>query len=576
MLVFGLGLSSCGTGTTGISGAETQASLPISEEAGFTISSPNAQGLVTIVGSDAVPDGATIIADVNASTGLNLSPLRFLADLMIPNAAASDCSSALEGLSECPDVNGEGKCYFIADAEGDASFQVPADVGDTVTISYLDPSTCVETDVFEGAEINDDTPSLGMYALDATFDDENGRIYAIGIRATDDTNVPFTYVSSVVDATTREVIAEEEASQNDLLVGTPEHIFFFSSQGGRDFFFIDGSNGILMADATDATAGLPSFVEFTVVNSSESTDPDGNLDYLDAQDFDAATETACRTDLPEGTESYTRIFYTDGVNLFIQELADIIDDVAPRMVSLSVTASVAMDIADVSYFHIGTSEDEFSEIILGLQDVDAGTLLYYYFRANRSTFVSTLCGGSFEFNLDEAVSLEDTLPDDDGARYKRFTVDQDGITTNYLGIFNPSLQEFKFVNRDSTADCCDHLAYDVETATMTRTTATAIPEEFTLDLQSSIKAFVPIENPLTGTSEVFLLADGFGGSDFFLDSLEDSVFEPEDPMLALYPLDVFYNELTNELIAVDLGLLDSGEAASIVRFYPVNDPTASE
>jgi hypothetical protein len=575
MLVFGLGLSSCGTGTTGVNGAETQASLPISEEAGFTISSPNAQGLVTIVGSDAVPDGATIIADVNASTSLNLSPLRFLADLMIPTAAASDCSSALEGLSECPDVNGEGKCYFVADAEGDASFQVPADVGDTIAISYLDPSTCVETDVFEGAEIDDDTPSLGMYALDTAFDDENGRVYAIGIRTSDDTTTPFTYVYSVVDATTREVAAEEEISLSDSLVGIPEHVFFFPSQGGRDFFFIDGSDGVLIADATDATAGLPSFVEFTGVNGSESTDPDGDLDYLDAQDFDTATEAACRTDLPEGTESYTRIFYTDGVNLFVQEFADIIDDVAPRMVSLSVTASVAMDIADVSYFHVGTSEDEFAEIILGLQDVDAGTLLYYYFRANRSTFVSTLCGGLFEFNLDEGVSL-DSLPDDDGARYKRFTADQDGITTHYLGIFNPTLQEFNFVNRDSAADCCDHLTYDVETATMTRTTATAIAEEFTLDLQSYIKAFVPIENPLTGTSEVFLLADGFGGSDFFLDSLEDSVFEPEDPMLALYPLDVFYNELTNELIAVDLGLLDSGEVASIVRFYPVNDPTASE
>lgn len=579
ILVFGLGLSSCGTGTTGGSGAETQASLPISEEAGFTISSPDAQGLVTIAGSEAVPAGATIIADVNAATGLNLAPLRFLADIMIPSAAASDCSSALEGLSECPDVNGDEKCYFTADTEGSASFQVPADVGDSITISYLDPTTCVETEVFEDAEVDNDTPSLGMFALDAAFDEDNGIVYAIGIRSSEDATVPFTYVYSAVDAATREVAAEEELSPSNSLVGIPENIFHYSSQNGRGFFFIDGSDSIVIADVTDSTSGLPSFDQFVGIDGSESADPDGDLDYLGAQDFDAASEPACRTDLPEGTESYTRVFYTDDTSLFVQEFADAIDAVTPFVVSFSVTSSdaSAMDVVDVSYFHAGASDEEFVDVVLGIQTVDADTSLYYYFRVNRSTLVSTLCGGFFQFNLDDAVSL-DTFPDDGNVHYELFEAETNGTLTDYLAIFNPSLQEFKLINRDDTSQCCDHLSYDIESATMTFTAADSAgtSDESTLSLQGSIKAFIPVENTQTGSSELFLLSDAFGGSDFYLDPIDASVFEPEEPMLALYPLDMFYNASANEIIAVDLGLLDSGEAASVVRFYPLDDPTASE
>lgn len=586
--------TACGAGgITGGSGAETQASLPISEDAGFTISSPNAQGLVTVIGAnDAVPAGATIIADVNAATSFNLAPLKKLANLLIPSASASDCASALEGLSECPDVNDEGKCYSVANAAGASSFQIPAGVGDRVTITYLDPDSCVETEVFEGAEIDDDTPQLSMFAIDSSFDRENGVLYAIGLRLTDeDDSQVLNYVFNTVNASTREV-TESVFEPDDSLIGFPSEVQYFGTQEGDGYVVLDGSDGIAIAKVPDTATGTVAATEYVILSSTS------NLDFLSSHDFVAAASGSACT-LSAINDAYTRVFYTDGPDIYFQEFMGDLEStedtletrdddgelvsIEPIRVTLSVhdpDSEITHSVASVAHFM--QAGDAFNLVLkIGTEEST-----FYFFRIPISDVSTSLCAGILSLSIDDDAQFLEHFPDSEDTSY--FSTDlahDNGDTRSYLGIFNPELQMIKLLDRDSPT-CCDstQMAYDEASSTMSVMQVSAVGEEdegdsFVFpDFSGAIKRAVPVANGATGTDELFFLADSFGGSKFFFDPLaqDTSAFATGNPFLTLLPLEVFYNPGTSELVTVDLGLSDSAGVSSFVRFFPVNDPVSGE
>lgn len=158
LLAFAGVLSACGSTESGIL---PQATIPLPKEdedghEGIVVSTPDSLGYVTISGtSDLVSQDMLLVTQVVETS----SDIKALVDdsAELDSDGAQEAEDALEEatagcgkeLPTCPELDSDGLCQHEAEDDGSFYFTVPAQVSDTVKLSYQNLSTCESGDVAE-------------------------------------------------------------------------------------------------------------------------------------------------------------------------------------------------------------------------------------------------------------------------------------------------------------------------------------------------------------------------------------------------------------------------------------------
>lgn len=603
--------TSCGVGGT-TNSAETQASLPISEtenSAGVSFSSPNSLGLVTVTGNDAVPSGATVVVDVNTATSFLRDGFRRVANFVIPSANAATCESALP---TCPDVDVDEKCQYTADTEGDFSLQIPADLGDSISVSYLDSTSCQEVDVVDESTVDSDTPVLGLIATGADFDNVNSILYVLGYDVQDD----FTMTTTITSISSLDnSLLSATPTDSEIATSSPEHLAIFSDDGENKYLAVDFDDGTAVGLLTDPATGSLDDISWIFIENNSSTLP---LSFLTAARFSTASDSVPCTAIPDQTaDTFTRLFFTDGQSLFYVEFAGLISNAdSAYFRDGSSTAATTFEAIQIPLlFQDGVSDPRSPNDVNYLNFKSDLTYLsanfgesssvqdYYFFRLPRLTQSDVCSGTGITLNDVDSLSLgshtfsdlDITLPQFDTISEQE-SIATGGETSNFFTAFFPDDQTIYYVETDAQGDCCyrREMAYDSATQILSANTYGAISEsldeatENTLTTLGAgqIKRAISVVPEASGQNGMFFVGDLYEGSAFF-DGRENSLnagLEPEDPLYALFPRAGFYDISNNQIIVLDLQVgsdsiefIESGTASSgtnistFVRFYQLND-----
>ena len=192
-------------GLVGCNGAALpQASIPApanscsSGTGCITVSSPNSSGLVTVAGAaGAVPDSAIVeITLASSSSWLELF------DSFCPSAYASSCSS---NLAVCSTDQTSGSCQLTANDDGSFFTQIPASLTDTISIIYIDPSTCRTSQVFESV-VSSAIVALALEGKAMTYSKSAGLGYIFAVTNSGDGRAVYTVDASFLGGITADLV----------------------------------------------------------------------------------------------------------------------------------------------------------------------------------------------------------------------------------------------------------------------------------------------------------------------------------------------------------------------------------
>lgn len=572
-------------GTTG-SGAETQASLPapVEEDSGVTISSPDG-AYVVVTGRDAVPDNATVIANVSDGDSAILNVLSAL----MPAANAQSCQITIP---TCPEISSDGECQFTADEEGNFTFQLPAELGDEITLSYLDSTSCQEVEFVEDIEVDSSTPVVDYIVQDAVLDPAGNYALMIGrqiaLTDTGSSNVSL----SVLDLNTREIATADFDQVSD-----PDSIDLISAANESTYVIISGALNIMAASVDDPAAlvdGSADFLNF-VYSNGEFVPLTGN--FLSAATFSQTDDGSCTT-FAGNSGNFTRLFFTDGPAIYFHEFGSDLTDattdslttyegetaIALRSWRVHVTGTNATyEIADIPFFAFG--EDGNVHLAAWLDD-GSDTEQLLYFKIDRETaFNSSICASYLDVNYDDGIVVQ--LSTDVLARDFDITLlsgqNDDGQLTEYLSVFSANDQEIKMVSPDTELGTIVY-SFDPENSLLNITESdfssgqpSTTMTSMTLDTLTEQIVEISYVYDANGEPQLFFLGEYFGGSAFINPDGGDSTIALDVMPSTLYPTDILYDSGNGQFVIFDIGLSSSyaEENASeniftFVKFYSLD------
>lgn len=572
--VLGIFLSNC-TGTS--NQALPQASLPIPSNdgsGGVEITAPNAAGFVVITAqADTVPANATIVVSVGSSTSflINWAKYRYaqVCDLLIPSAQAASCTL---DIPECPTLSSDGECQDTANDDGSFSLQVEADADDSITVSYINPTSCEEIIIIEDQEPNDNTIDLGINAVKFTVDHSLGIAYVFG-SDTDDNNTIAT-----VDIANRTLLGAQIISAG----GTPKNLQTFFDHNFSNYFVIETSSFISVGPVpTDGSIDESTLVEIL--------DPSGNAlsnaDYLTAISIDRSSSAATcpgtslfsEADLASGTGLYTRLYFTSTAlssqQIYFFDFVGSPDNVDPSFAStgsggmsqvrLSQVEILFPDMSDYSITsirHLGGNGDTDSIIfmLVGVLDNTSGSTSYYVVKTD-TVDAYDFCNGSISFPAEKRLGLG-SLSDDLIVEEMLHVFDaEDGDYSNFLTILDRDHQEIISVDIDDLI-LDGTLSFQPDAGTYSFEGSDGTTDEGSYGATGDVELFmtIPREN---NQAEIFTTSSDFSGSDFIVPEIDaESVLEPESSQLyTLFPAQVWHDSTNNQLIVLDRGLLGDSE-----------------
>lgn len=621
-------LTSCGGagsilgGTTGSgSGAETQASLPDTVD----ISSPDEQGLVTVTGTKAVTASTTVIITVqNSSTSLNFS-LDPVLDFIVPSAhAQSSCETVTSSIPNCPSLSSNNKCKATADENGSFQIKVPATTSQTISVNYLDSTSCEEVSVLESFRINNNSPTLNMLAETMALDTDYGLLY-IGGWPEESTDSPLVVydidTKSEVTAnnisfdliTDIEIITQFDSYKTLLLSGVSGLSSFSRTTDEDDLSAIEGvSFKTLVGTIVDdsgllATAGDLSNITFYQLIAHDHLQDYRSFDFQTTYNYDAATDTypncysglsVSESDTSETT--YTRAFFTSDSQLFFHEYVDTIENtdityfdstqktitLSSPIIYLTKNGTLSSDVLiEILYFSTAGNENYYHMIIKTISnETDSGYAYYYVKLPIDSTY---LCS-NLEIDLTNAIQFhptddefsittyESNNSDESATEHTLFVLDVNSTNSQMWGFNMSSSNEYMTITVDNTNKTYNYIDYDevgnVKKSGTIDIGVTASGKSRISDKLSHIKS---IRNPVTNDDELFFLSYNYGGSQFITDenNSESSYFELDSAIRAFYPIDLVYDPTTNQMIILDIGLSDYEEdfgLKSYLRFIELD------
>lgn len=584
--------SSCFGSTTGGSNAETQASLPapVEEDSGVTISSPTG-AYVIVTGQDAVPAGATVIASVSEGSSAILNVLSSL----MPAAIAQSCESTLP---TCPEISSDGECQFTADAEGNFTFQLPAALGDEITLSYIDSSSCQEIEFVEAVEIDDSTPTVDYLVQDTTVD-YAGR-YAVLV-GTD---------FSLSDGLISKLSVLNLDVHDDIQTTELDSTFFPTSV---DFFTgIDGSSGtkylVLNGDLMSAVGEfnqkedlLDGSLDYRTVLDSSGAIPTIDARFLSARLTDQITSPSC-SPIPSAADQFMRLFLSTGSNILYHEFGASLSDADPQylptndglpgIIFRSVEFSIynptvgPLEVESVPFFLIDDSDT--LNVVLLLSDSSTGSTggtmeYYYYFTFTQEEFNQSFCNGYLSKSIDDGflIASSDSFGPNDFDFAPGHGLSSNNVQVDFLAAFNKIEQESLLID---TEDFNNYVSISFDPSSSTFTTTHSSAE----DGQSSMSSVTTIVNTLTediiGMQTVtdtdryvnlFFVGQNFGGSGFLDIFGETGTIVPPIMPSVLYPIDVILDTNTSQVILFDIGLSSSytddsaayDDIVTFIKFY---------
>lgn len=200
-------------------------SIPAPATANITISSPDAQGLVTVTGAAVEARANFIIQATNTTASSAL--LEELINLLIS-----------EALAQVAVACGDHCVQTTAAADGSFSLQIEADRDDVLSIVLMDPDTNTESDPIEES-VPDNVPALRMVPRALAIDQANNQAFVVGVLAD-------TGMVTVVDLQNNTVASSFELSTND-----PQDIAFDSID--NELLIPDLSGNIVLIVSLDNT-----------------------------------------------------------------------------------------------------------------------------------------------------------------------------------------------------------------------------------------------------------------------------------------------------------------------------------
>lgn len=583
--------SGCLSSTTGGGNAETQASLPTpveEEDSGVTISSPSG-AYVIVTGRDAVPDSATVIASVSGGSSTILNILSSI----IPTAAAQSCQSTLP---TCPEISSDGECQFTADAEGSFTFQFPAELGDEITLSYIDSSSCQEIAFVEEIAVDNDTPFVDYLVEDVTFD--LAERYAILI-GTDHSllNSSLTETSniSVFDWDTR-VAQTAELSQTFF----PTSVDSFSGTDAAKYLVLSSDSESVVGQFNLSTDLMDGTIDYYTILDSTSSTPILNLRYLSAAIFDQASNASCDS-IPSGADPFMRLFFTTGEHVLYHEFGTDLSDartgsvvtydgsaaIIPHSLSFSIyDPSVGpLTVVNTNFFYMDSSSGILHTVLL-LED-SSNVEYYYYFTFDptiESNFNGDLCSGYLSKSIDAGflIASSDTSDLSDFDFHLGEGLSSTGIQTSFLAAFNKADQKFVLID---TTDFNNYVEISFDSSRSEFTTIITSVEDGLLNESSPL--ITPVDtltdtilemHPLVDTNgyaNLFFVGQNFGGAGFLDIFGEAGTILPSIMPSVINPIDMIFDTDMSQVIIFDTGLsstyadgLDTfDDVFTFIKFY---------
>lgn len=565
-------LLSCSTGGSSSSGASPVASVPLPED--VTISSPDSDGFVTVTAvNDFVPDSATVIITVSASsTSLLPSSLPELLTSVTTPAYASTCSS---DLPECPDLDDGGSCQHEADATGSFTTQVPADETDTIAISYLDPDSCAEVEVYTGLTISDNILSLNVEAQSLVVLSGADVGYVVGS-----------------DSEGHDVLLEINLSDDGEGHSFSESLDFtdlgYSAASDLDYFEDHNENAFLVGGSTAGTfllsTQIPDLavdVDIIEVVGSGGTMETG-LTFVGSATRTYQGSEECGGPELSVNDEYTQLYFQNNGDFKIYEYGNSITDpvMSGSLSSGGGISPVAFGLSTASEYDISSVNKVImnnDDIFFVVQAVNSDLEDHYYVMSARAPDILSCVSANPAVNIDTTndivdlgavatsdLSLEvgNVAPDldDEGNMVFILPIFIDGVRLSFVDLtnFDPDaiVEVIEFSDEAASVTVMDA---GVETSNdLIETEVSSI---------SNVYSFGLIDFEQDSGIETFILGQNGGGSDFInLQVSTDSVVEPEDSVTAISPRSVdFYEGATNNLLILDAG--NSDDHTSNLIFY---------
>ncbi len=543
--------------------ASPTASLPLPPlDEPITVSAPDSNGYVTVTGgTSAVPNSSVVIIEVGSSTAsLNLMDY---CDKFMNTAYAQTCSS---DLPQCPTLSSDNKCQYTSSSDGSFTLQVPATTSNQITVSYLDLTTCEETEV-GSLSIDDNIISLSMDAAAMVYDTATQKTYIIGNNSSGEFILQ-TYDSSdnsVVEA----VIAES---------GTAQAIHQFDDSAGNSYLVMKSSAGTYVGPSETLTAlSASNFVQ--VFDSTEAVISDLEFLSADSVAFDSTIDSCVLlgTGIVED-EYFTRLHFGSDTAFYVIEFQDGLGEVA----STNITESGDLLLREVYLFPSGLAEEdeldetnislEFAEvnaegellIVMGFPSTEVETSYNYY--ALRQATGYNFCDSFITLDFSDTaqyVNLGATMGD---VSLKANTVSGSQKVVTFIKRSTQSLQIVNFSKTGGEIACFTNGAIDLinsTTSTVNNECDSAydaggndLPNIFSGSFSVGVTdvALSHLFVNQIGETELLLVGLDNGGYNFMAPTgSTSSLMDTDDYMSAILPVELAYDTVNNKVVIIDSG-----------------------
>lgn len=498
-----------------------QASIPLPSNDPVTISSPSGSGFVIVTGgSEAVPNGATILASVSASSSSTVTSeinkmAQFLS-LWISTSYASTCSSELP---ECPEINADHQCQNVANSDGSFLFSVPASVTDVVRVNYLNLSTCQEVEAYS-LTVGSGTMSLSIEALAMAIDEDDHRVFILGtVDGVDSVFVVSTEDGSLIE------------SFSPSLTGTAADISHFQDHNGYDYLVLQTDESMFFGKVEDNQVADSDWNEIVSLTSHAVV---SGLEFRAAQDFTypLTSDVDCFSSFTDG-KTYTRLFFTDNNKLYI------LDDIESGIYGLREVTLVLSDYptaAVANLPHVAALSDTFV-VVVGFSSDSSETYSYYAIEISND---SGFCSSNLQLSS-EADRVYLGLINSD--------VYTDGFGDSYISVLKSDSQSLMTIDAqnvlvdgtitlDSAYDHYDDLYFSR-----------------VMMVQGVINSNSLIEYLLVGT--------GSSGAGFIVEDNSASAFGNGFVIDSIGPVAVDYDSTLHKIILLDAGI-DSDDLSNLI------------
>lgn len=544
------GIAQCGVGGS----AAPQSSIPLpSAQDPITVSAPDADGLVRVIGSTgAVPNSSIVVIEVGVTLDAALS---------LPENTLNFRTTCASDLPECPSLGAENKCQYAASEDGSFTLQVPAEADENILVSYLDPDTCAETAAYT-VVVTNDVVGIDMEVVNVLRPSATDPLFLIGYTESGDK------ISAVYDLVSGNLSTSSLVELEGMFRGSA----YFKTDNEVFFLVMETTEGAIVSDQVDTDTGEVGLLRKVL-------DDDGNT--MTSTDYLATNVTSYTYGDVDYPVNQIFFYYDQAFRVF--EFGDDLSDeylgsetAEGDIETQTITTSFPIveatfsgfSTADITSFPFAGFLDGVLVLIMGfehegqtwyvaLKHEYAYTDIYYY---------------EMNFNADDTEMIvlgqeETGVFVDRVAGYGSASDDPQALSILKLGKQDVTLLDITGETLvcfdDDVVFLFDYAADDGDNGCV----ANGGTDEIQVASDQVDTSYVLLTDVLfdsENTGEMFVVGDENAGSGFITQHGAASVFETTETVSAIHPIYLGYDPTGNAMIVIDGGNADDGSSNIIV------------